>query len=366
MMSSATSGSSTSSRTRGILPVAGSHRQPYGRKLLTPHGHFLRRIQAAHFKTRNSAPTILHWSPRKKDLEVWYWPTDVDGQRIAPSELEAHRRTHEFRSPCCLCAADGTHPSGFESSYTEAQIGIVTKLPNEGLQSEYGCYALTGEYVAICAQRRCGYLVCLEWFYALPLLFVRKHEERENPLPQQELTYIDNLGLSEEGSEDAGLFQTLPQTLNTRGTKRKLQNANFDSLDDLPNQIEALIRDGVPESVFWSMFIQCSACKIITATSVFAHLHDCPHRRRYDQSVRELQAYAQAKRRRVSTWQTQVVAAEHNSNTGGPSANSVLSGASEIDISDSESSSNSMPGTQFEAITEEQLEAEIPTDVDSD
>lgn len=173
-MSSTPVSGSSSSCTSSSVPA---HLPPTrGGGYLTPHRHFLRRIQAAHFKTRNSAPTILHWSPNKKDLEVWFWcliflshrrgtpahgfnrPTDSNRQRIAPSELEAHRRTHEFRSPCCLCAADGTHPSGFDSSYIESQIGLVRTHPDHLRQTEYGRYNLNGEYVAVCAQRRCGYL----------------------------------------------------------------------------------------------------------------------------------------------------------------------------------------------------------------
>jgi hypothetical protein len=113
----------------------------------------------------------------------------------------------------------------------------------------------------------------------------------------------------------------------------ELQVANFDSLDDLPQQMEVLLRDGVPESVFWSMFVQCSACKIVTATSVFEHLHSCSHRQRYDASVRELQAYTQAKRRRMeirgqgrgrgSGWHTPAYAM-------GPMARHLPFGASDI------------------------------------
>jgi hypothetical protein len=73
-------------------------------------------------------------------------PVDGEtGERITPSELESHRRTHDFRAPCCLCALEQG------SDYTESRIGLVN-IPLKGR----GAF-LNGEYVAECAMGRCGY-----------------------------------------------------------------------------------------------------------------------------------------------------------------------------------------------------------------
>ena len=70
------------------------------------------------------------------------------GVRVAPSQLEAHRRSHEFQGPCCLCAFLDRR------QYTEAEIGIVEIAGgNDGEKRT----VLEGEYVAICAKRRCGF-----------------------------------------------------------------------------------------------------------------------------------------------------------------------------------------------------------------
>jgi hypothetical protein len=112
-------------------------------------------------------------------------PVDREtGRRITPSDLEAHRRTHHFRSPCCLCA----HLDG--KSYIESKIGIV-QLPVQLARAS----SLSGEYTAECASGRCGYLgefldvfprnttkprriVCLERFYILPILHLRGYPKR--------------------------------------------------------------------------------------------------------------------------------------------------------------------------------------------
>lgn len=64
------------------------------------------------------------------------------GERVSPSMLEAYQRSHEFRAPCCLCAFID------DGEYTESEIGIVEAVHPT---------ILTGQYVALCARRRCGY-----------------------------------------------------------------------------------------------------------------------------------------------------------------------------------------------------------------
>jgi hypothetical protein len=73
-------------------------------------------------------------------------PSDYDtGERIAPSDLEDHRRTHHFKAPCCLCA------TSMDQGYVESKIGLVLVAP--GAPSTQ----VNGEYVAQCAKNTCGY-----------------------------------------------------------------------------------------------------------------------------------------------------------------------------------------------------------------
>lgn len=64
------------------------------------------------------------------------------GERVAPSDLEDHRHTHDFRGPCCLCAVFDA--SG--SVYTESVMFVA-------ISGEFA-----GEYVAACAADSCNYL----------------------------------------------------------------------------------------------------------------------------------------------------------------------------------------------------------------
>lgn len=103
-------------------------------------------------------------------------PCDPEsGQRVPPSMLEDYQMTHHFLSPCCLCAFLDA------KDYVEASIGIIQEArPDSGEATSF----LNGQYVAICAKRRCGYIrvllcllpsrttdrsqVCFERFYSNP------------------------------------------------------------------------------------------------------------------------------------------------------------------------------------------------------
>lgn len=63
--------------------------------------------------------------------------------------LEAHRRTHHFRAPSCLCAYLD------ETDYTETVIGLVEVARGDSDGNHDSI--LNGQYVAICERRRCGY-----------------------------------------------------------------------------------------------------------------------------------------------------------------------------------------------------------------
>jgi hypothetical protein len=131
-------------------PRARGHRKAQG----------LRREQSARF-----LHVVLHYDRAGNDLTPWYWyvnrtirpsypysnantgivlvrPVNEDGERIVPSELLEHRRTHEFRGPSCLCASLDSSDLG---DYTEAAIFVATVGPS------------SGQYVAACASGQCRY-----------------------------------------------------------------------------------------------------------------------------------------------------------------------------------------------------------------
>jgi len=68
-------------------------------------------------------------------------PTDDAGHHVTPSSLVDHRKDHQFRAPCCLCAENDVTPN-----YTESTIYIAITRPH------------FGEYMAGCALDQCGYL----------------------------------------------------------------------------------------------------------------------------------------------------------------------------------------------------------------
>jgi len=68
-------------------------------------------------------------------------PVNDVGERVTPSNLAAHRLSHCFLGPCCIC------PAIFEdvTAFTEAAFAMM-------LSGRY-----IGEYVAKCARGQCKY-----------------------------------------------------------------------------------------------------------------------------------------------------------------------------------------------------------------
>ncbi|KAH6901301.1 hypothetical protein BKA70DRAFT_1436342 [Coprinopsis sp. MPI-PUGE-AT-0042] len=168
-------------------------------------------MQAEDVQTAHSPPLILHWDLTRDKLYEWAWPSDSEtGERIPPSDLEGHRRTHHFMAPCCLCAIS------LDDMYIESTIGLAVVAPGSERRSE-----VSGEYIAQCAQRKCGYFVALERFYGRKVLKVKAYARRDTPLAAEELSYLSDIVYGD------GLIPGLPQALPSsgiwsRGTNRCL------------------------------------------------------------------------------------------------------------------------------------------------
>ncbi|KAH7917055.1 hypothetical protein BV22DRAFT_1052715, partial [Leucogyrophana mollusca] len=94
-------------------------------------------------RINKSKRAVLEFDHEQGDLRVWFWPVNERGERVAPSDFEAHRRSHRFLGPRCLCAftEDPTPEGG-----AEAAIVVLTQGPN------------AGEYVACCSRSMCGFI----------------------------------------------------------------------------------------------------------------------------------------------------------------------------------------------------------------
>ncbi|KAH6897575.1 hypothetical protein BKA70DRAFT_1438178 [Coprinopsis sp. MPI-PUGE-AT-0042] len=219
--------------------------------------HYLRRIQAAQVKTEHSTPVILHWASPFSNLSRWGWPADPEtGERIPPSELESHRRTHYFYAPCCLCALD------WDEFYVESRIGIV-QVPS----GSHGSF-MNGEYVAECALRRCGYFVPLERFYSLKLLRVVGSKKRRNVLPAEQVALITDF--DPKLDDELGLYQALPKdSVISRGSRQRLAVAE----PITRAKFIQLWSKGLEEHEFWKLFVQCSLCRTVMPKEVFVTTH---------------------------------------------------------------------------------------------
>ena len=68
-------------------------------------------------------------------------PINEEGERVVPSELHNHRRTHDFRLPSCICPV-----LRHQDDYVEADVILCTRGK------------FFGEYIAVCGKQACGYL----------------------------------------------------------------------------------------------------------------------------------------------------------------------------------------------------------------
>ncbi|KAI0038237.1 hypothetical protein FA95DRAFT_1684707 [Auriscalpium vulgare] len=107
--------------------------------------------------------TILEFVSSEERLVEWAWPVNEDGERVPPSELVAHRNTHCFKGPGCLCAALDPDPNAF----TEAAIFRVRTG------------RLSGNWVAACAHGVCRYFYIIERIYPRQGILVKRYPRRE-------------------------------------------------------------------------------------------------------------------------------------------------------------------------------------------
>ncbi|KAH6919054.1 hypothetical protein BKA70DRAFT_1417051 [Coprinopsis sp. MPI-PUGE-AT-0042] len=245
--------------------ITGSERfKRQTREKITYLDDFNRRIQAAHFQTLATPPTILHWNFKTCDLSPWKWPAESGtGRRVTPSDLEGHRRTHQFRAPSCLCAFLD------RKLYTESSIGVV-HVPMELSKSS----SLNGEYTAECATGRCGYL---ERFYILPVLHMRGYPKRDNPCSPRPFTYNSTQNFLK------GLQQVFPtRIVDIRGIKRVRREAQEPcSSGPTPYEVAGLIEEGVSEDALYQLLIQCYLCKAVVLRSSFPGSHRCLRKCKY-------------------------------------------------------------------------------------
>ncbi|KAH6871662.1 hypothetical protein BKA70DRAFT_1450975 [Coprinopsis sp. MPI-PUGE-AT-0042] len=175
---------------------------------------FLQRIE----KSRDMSPRslryrqVLHFDASYNDVLPWFWPVyDKDDEvvianpqllnaRVTPDDFEKYRMCHFFLAPCCLCAyIDGV-------DYTESRIALSEGPPPIRKID----YELPGSVR----------LVCLEDFYPLAGLRLRKYERRGRPL---NLSVHDSGkgGISLESQDERNPSISLVLTTHAVGRKRK-------------------------------------------------------------------------------------------------------------------------------------------------
>ncbi|TEB28541.1 hypothetical protein FA13DRAFT_1711826 [Coprinellus micaceus] len=234
--------------------------------------HFHRQIELGHLQMTTQRPKPLHYDPNTRALAKFAWPCDLNPKpkgpfdkviRMPPSELGAYRRIHLFRAPCCLCAFLD------KKGYTEAHIATVEVLTQDGDRNR--CLR-NGEIIAQCASQRCGFTFCLEWFYQLSDLNVRRYSARANPLPVQDLVYISDIEKS--FCRGDGLFQVMPDVV-TRGIRRDFRRVNPSEANKVDPLLLRKLMAGMAEVDFWATFVQCMQCEKVTFRHNFAVNHQC-------------------------------------------------------------------------------------------
>ncbi|KAH6866071.1 hypothetical protein BKA70DRAFT_1454529 [Coprinopsis sp. MPI-PUGE-AT-0042] len=234
---------------------------------------FLRRIKLLHdYKLPRPLKfcQVLHFDHEYNNIVPWFWPVyDTDDNavqvnpalvnaRVTPDDLEEYRRCHFFLAPCCLCA----YINGVR--YTETRI-VVSDTSGE----DNG-----GTFIAECAQRRCGYSVCLELFYTFPGLRLRKYERRARPLDFA--AHVAREGVDTHTLED-GAVGLLKPILSIHQGKRKFDVVDLSAspMALRKKRLRQLGTTGISEVAFWDTFVQCFQCKKIVLKDTAPGLHHC-------------------------------------------------------------------------------------------
>ncbi|KAH6887787.1 hypothetical protein BKA70DRAFT_1443451 [Coprinopsis sp. MPI-PUGE-AT-0042] len=191
-------------------------------------------------------------------MTPWYWPSDNNGQRIPPDELDDYTRSHYFMPPNCLCAyVEGT-------KYSRCHIGLVEVAV---ARQECELREFVGEYVATCRQGSCGYFVVLERFYSAKLLLVKNYPARESPLQPDMWKFTRD---DCDATVQKGFLQILPDVscqtyLRTAPSSHRLLQAHSHDLSSpapdgmavaaSKNDFNSLVTSSLPEDKFWDLFL---------------------------------------------------------------------------------------------------------------
>ncbi|KAH6873870.1 hypothetical protein BKA70DRAFT_1240910 [Coprinopsis sp. MPI-PUGE-AT-0042] len=214
--------------------------------------HLQNRIQGAHFQTLSTSPTILHWNSKLGDLSPWKWPVEPGtGRRVAPSDLESHRRTHHFQAPSCLCA----HLD--RQLYTESRIGVVHVPIKLAKVSPLSGAADT---------------LVRESAILLPPPLIRL----DVPLPLESLAYNSGVG------GQAGLLHVMPTQVVPLRAIKGLHVEETWCHGPSAQKALAMMKEGISEELFYSLFIRCYMCEAVVLKSRFPQDHRCPRKLRHE------------------------------------------------------------------------------------
>ncbi|KAH7917492.1 hypothetical protein BV22DRAFT_1135361 [Leucogyrophana mollusca] len=192
----------------------------------------------------NSKTAVLEFDEINEDLRVWFWPINEQGERIAPSDLVAHRRSHQFLGPQCLCALTDDYTLG---DTTEAAIVLLTRGPESGV------------YAARCARSKCGFLVFIEQMHTLIGVPIKYY-------PQRVRGEMIPLAIEFRNGEDINP-NVLPRELQL--TPGRLSNP-FNKL----MRLDSFLRPGLTEDEFRGLLTKCRRCRLIMTRSRF-DMHEC-------------------------------------------------------------------------------------------
>ncbi|KAF8327321.1 hypothetical protein F5887DRAFT_924840 [Amanita rubescens] len=223
---------------------------------------------------------VTSYDPAKQGLVAHDWhvvitPTAIkydvpvlpDGKRVPPDELCLYRETHQYIGPGCLCPL--LEPL---TAHKEAAIYLAVN----------GLYP--GEYIAECADDRCGYLVPLERIYPR-----RRVPQKAYPLRDVSTPYPPEVFSKNEVRADVEgpcLTEVFAPEVEPSTTTRLLKRTHAEAgLLDPPfpalkrrrtltdwrrfEKVGSFHRPGLAEGEFLGLFVQCDVCKLIVMHRLF-------------------------------------------------------------------------------------------------
>ncbi|THH16836.1 hypothetical protein EW146_g3867 [Bondarzewia mesenterica] len=222
------------------------------------HSRLDRKVSDDLHRIRGSKNVVLQYDIIDDCLESWFWPINMVGERVTPTDLEQHRHSHCMYGSCYLCPR---YPN--REAWKEAAIYITR------------CGQYAGEWIAACASGRCDYIVPMERIYPRLGVPVKRYAVRDEGDLVPSPVVLTDKALQRERLQ--------PFSASTIPTFYPPARASPTAISQLL-QLNSTFEPGLTMQEFRGLFARCGYCDLFMTRRAI-DCHDCAIREVIDLTV---------------------------------------------------------------------------------